>query len=82
MTCFLHIAPLRTYSDIIVKYEMFVLQKFTTNLTFQGSSLIGELISIIFNFGEREEVFYWIIRNITYFMFGSTANNIFFPYHL
>ena len=58
MTCFLHIAPLRTYSDIIVKYEMFVIQKFTTNLTFQGSSLIGELISIIFNFGEREEVFY------------------------
>ena len=57
---------------------MFVIQKFTTNLTFQGSSLIGELISIIFNFGEREEVFYWIIRNITYFMFGSTANNIFF----
>ena len=31
--------------------------KFTTNLTFQGSSLIGELISIIVNFGEREEVF-------------------------
>ena len=58
MTCFLCISPLRTYSDIIVKYEIFVLQKLTTNLTFQGSSLTGELISIIVNFGEMEEVFY------------------------